>query len=225
MTRAIIYTRYSPRRNADESESCEVQEGICRRHAESKGYAVAQVFHDPDISGADEYRQKLWEAIESLEPGSVLVVFKRDRLARNVFLAEQINRAVIKQGGRIEAVSGDIEGDGPEHVMVRQVLASIAEYERKMIGIRTSYAMKQHQRNGRRMGRYAPYGYELAPENPNQLVPVPSEQEAIELIREMADGGVRMIDIARRLNEEMPDACRGQVWRSKTIKKIVDRIG
>jgi hypothetical protein len=34
-----------------------------------------------------------------------------------------------------------------------------------------------------------------------------------------------MIDIARRLNEEMPDACRGQVWRSKTIKKIVDRIG
>jgi DNA invertase Pin-like site-specific DNA recombinase len=153
------------------------------------------------------------------------VVFKRDRLARNVFLAEQINRAVTRQGGRIEAVSGDIEGDGPEHVMVRQVLASIAEYERKMIGIRTSYAMKQHQRNGRRMGRYAPYGYELAPENPNQLVPVPSEQEAIELIREMADGGVRMIDIARRLNEEMPDACRGQVWRSKTIKKIVDRIG
>ena len=157
---AIIYTRFSPRKNANESESCEVQLAYCEQYCSQHGYTIGQIFHDPDVSGADEYREKLWLAINTLKKGDVLIVYKRDRLARNLFLSEQINRTVVQRGATIEAVSGDIPGNTPETQLIRQILASIAEYERRLIGIRTSHAMRYHQSKGRRMGVACPYGWE-----------------------------------------------------------------
>jgi site-specific DNA recombinase len=224
LTEAIIYTRFSPRRNADVSESCEIQEAICRKFAEDRGYQVLQVYDDPDVSGKDEYREQLWRAIEALPRGGKLIVFKRDRLARNVYLSEQINRAVAARGAQIDAVSGDVEGDGPEHTMIRQVLAAIAEYERKLIALRTSFAMRQHQKNGRRMGRYAPYGYKIDPACSTVLVPAKREQAVLEHIREMIKDGRSHRQIVQRLNEERPGSCRGKRWRSKSVQKIIARL-
>jgi len=223
MTKAIIYTRFSPRRNAETSESCETQEGMCALHASQHNYEVAGVYHDKDVSGKDEYREVLWQAIEALGRGDILLVFKRDRLARNVYLAEQINRAVATRGATIEAIAGDVEGDSDEAVMIRQVLASIAEYERKMIGRRTSYAMRQHQRNGKRMGRYAPYGYRIDPADSTRLEPEPLEQVAVERIRELADEGKTAYAIAKIMTEEMPEAARARQWNVRTVDKIVER--
>ena len=222
--KAIIYTRFSPRKNSDKSESCEVQEGICRHFASEHELEVVDVLHDKDISGKDEYREKLWQAIDGLIRGGVLLVFKRDRLARNVYLSEQINRAVASRGAAIVAVSGDVAGDGPEQVMVRQILASIAEFERKMIGSRTSYAMKQHQRNGRRMGRYAPYGSRVDPDNPTMLELDPVEMEAVDMIKGLLVDTQSPAIIVKAMNEVMPHAARAGKWNFRTVKKIMKRL-
>ena len=66
--------------------------------------------------------------------------------------------------------------------MIRQVLASISEYERKIIGIRTSHAMRFHQKNGRRMGAACPYGWQDDAERPGLMVPSKSERELISAI-------------------------------------------
>ncbi len=220
----IIYTRFSPRRNAGESESCETQEALCREFAEKKGWNVRDVIHDPDASGADEYREPLWRAIDGLGRGDTLLVYKRDRLARNVYLAEQINRAVKGRGATIAAVSGDVEGDSAEVEMIRQVLASIAEYERKMIAQRTRHAMRQHQRSGRRMGRFAPYGWSIDPDDPARIVPDAQEQVAIEWIRKLSASGLCPHAVMRRMDEIMPEAARQGKWNAKTITRIIDRL-
>lgn len=221
---AVIYTRFSPRKNADESESCETQEGICRKFAEEKGYTIAAVFHDKDVSGADEYREQLWQAIEALSKDGVLLVFKRDRLARNVYLSEQINRAVEGKGAAIIAVSGDVIGNGPEQIMIRQVLAAVSEYERKMIASRTSFAMRQHQRNGRRMGRFAPYGYILDHRDKSRLIEAPGEQEAIKVIKSMRGKGKKPGEIAKYLNLYHPSASRGKEWSITAVTRIIGRL-
>ena len=223
MTNAVIYTRFSPRRNAGESESCEVQQAYCEQYCAAKGYAIKAIIHDPDISGADEYRENLWKAIDRLEKGDVLLVFKRDRLARNVYLSEQINRAVTHKGGTIEAVSGDIEGNGPEQIMIQQVLASIAEYERKLIGQRTSYAMRRHQTTGRRMSRHPPYGWSIDPEDNTRMVENPREMVAIERIRELHEERTGVAAIVRIMNLEHPDWARSGKWNYKTVAKIIGR--
>jgi DNA invertase Pin-like site-specific DNA recombinase len=223
-TRAIIYTRYSPRRNSEECESCEVQLAYCEQHAHKKGYTIEKTFEDRAVSGKDEDRPGMWAAIEHLERGDVLLVMKHDRLARNVYLSELVRRAVETVGARIEAVQGDVEGDGPEHVMIRQVLASIAEYERKITALRTKYAMLHHQKNGRRMGRYAPYGFAVDPDDPKRLTPVGAEQVALERIVELHGQGKNTCEIARVMNSEMPELARGEQWVPKTIRKIVGRL-
>jgi site-specific DNA recombinase len=222
-TRVIIYTRFSPRRNADQSESCEMQEALCRQYAEKLGWRVAVVVNDPDASGADEYRDRLWQAIEKLRKGDTLLVYKRDRLARNVYLSEQINRAVQSKQATIAAVAGDVAGDGPEHTMIRQVLAAVAEYERQMIRQRTSHAMRQHQRNGRRMGRFAPYGHIIDPADSTQLLSSGAEQAAISTIYRLTDEGKAIGYIRRYMNEHHKEMARGLEWSYATVRAILKR--
>ena len=221
--KAIIYTRFSPRKNAEECESCEMQQAHCEQFAHLKKWEVGQAIHDKDVSGADEFRPNLWRAVEALGRGDVLLVYKRDRLARNVYLSEQINRAVEKRGATIAAVSGDVEGDSAEVAMIRQVLASIAEYERKLIGQRTKHAMRQHQKNGRRMGRFCPYGWQPDPADPARMLVHEVEAAAVARIQALKAAGMNMTMIAETMNAEAPKANRRGAWKFATVKKILRR--
>ena len=220
MTKAIIYTRFSPRRNSEESESCEVQRAYCEKFAAKNGMEIAATFDDPDVSGSDEFREKLWSAIDALPKGGVLLVYKRDRLARNVYLAEHINRCVARKGATIRAVTGDVDGDTPEAVLARQITAAIAEYERKCIAARTRHAMRYHMSNGRRMGAECPYGWQPDPTDPKRMLPCQREREAIEMILERHREGMAYNAIMTWLNAEHADLARHGRWNTKTVRKI-----
>ncbi|MDX9975437.1 MAG: recombinase family protein [FCB group bacterium] len=223
--RAIIYTRFSPRRNAEDCESCEVQAAQCEQFAARADWEISGTFEDRDASGSDADRPGLAAAIAALERGDILLVYKRDRLARDVLIAELTRRRVAAVGARIVAVSGDIDGDAndPTVVFVRQIMDAVAELERKQIAARTRDAMHQHQRNGRRMGRYAPYGWSLDAADPSTLVPEPIERQAIDRIRALAAGGMTVAAICRQMGQEMPEAARGEKWNRRTVMKIIDR--
>ena len=223
MKQAVIYTRFSPRRKAEESESCEVQRGYCNAYCATNGYQVVAAFDDPDVSGADEFREKLWAAIEALPKDGVLVVYKRDRLARNVYLSEQINRSVERKGATIEAVTGDVKGDSAETCMIRQVLAAIAEYERKMIASRTRHAMRWHMSQGRRMGRECPYGWMPDPADAARMVPCQRELSVIDEIREAARNGSNPHAISVWLNANRAEFSRHGRWTPNMVRKILAR--
>jgi DNA invertase Pin-like site-specific DNA recombinase len=225
MKRAIIYTRFSPRKDADTSESCETQQAYCEAHAEKMDYTVAAVFEDRAMSGSDADRPGLASAVAALKRGDVLLVYKRDRIARDVLLAELTLRQATAAGATIEAVTGDIAGDAsdPTIAFVRQIMNAVAELERKQIADRTSAAMLHHQRNGRRMGRFAPYGWQVDPADGSRLVPLESELGALARIKELAGGGDSAYAIARKLQAEMPGAARCGHWNVRTVRKIMER--
>lgn len=221
MTACVVYTRFSPRKGAAECESCEVQEAICRRHAESQGWEVRSVHKDEGVSGKELHKPALEEAISALQKGDVLLVYRRDRIARRVLLSEMVHHKVTRKGCRIVAVEGDaVEGDSPEAVLVRQVLAAVAEFERAVAAARTRASMLARQAKGQRMGRYAPYGFRL---KDGKLVPVAKEQAAIERARELQAEGLTPYGIAKKLDEEHAKARRGKAWDVKVVKKILDR--
>jgi len=223
---AVIYTRFSPRRDESMCESCETQAAYCEQHAHQMGLEIVARFDDKAVSGKDGERPLLWAAIERLERGDVLLVYKPDRLARNLYLMEQLRRAVTAVGARIMCVQGDVEGDGPEAVMIRQVIASINEYERKIIGLRTKFAMLHHQKNGRLMSRHPPYGWRVDPDGDEggRMIEVPEEQRAISRIRALRKNGVTSSStIAQVLNAEMPEVARAGKWSAKTVGKIIGR--
>jgi len=221
--KAVLYTRFSPRPNADDSDSCEKQDEICREYCEKKGYEVVGYFEDKKLSGDEADRPGLWEALGALKRGYVLVVRWRNRLARDVYLSEVIRRRVKKAGARIEAVEGDTNGDSPQDVLVRQIFAAMSEYEKKLIGIRTKYAMLKHQANGRIMGGVLPYGYKKDPDRTGYMIPCPAEQEVIGEIRQLAVDGYGVRQIAATLDIMGYIPRRGKIWNHRLISNILKR--
>jgi DNA invertase Pin-like site-specific DNA recombinase len=218
---AIIYTRFSPRKNADECESCETQRACCEQYAREQGYSLAGYYEDKAFSGGDESRPGLFAALARLTRGDVLIVYKRDRLARDTYLAESIRRRVRHSGATIEAVRGEIEGDQDDPMIdaIRKILDVIDELARKTTAQRTSDAMRQHQRTGRRMGRFPPYGWTIDLQDPKRMLPAAAEVAAIEFIR--ARKHIPVPELVRILNREVPTAARAGTWRIKTVRRLV----
>ena len=139
--KAIIYARFSPRRNAEQCESIETQLDLCRDYCRKQGHEIIVEYDDRALSGSEEDRPGLWNAIEALKRDYVLVVYRLDRLARSMYLSYLIEQAVKKRGAKIVSICG--EGtwqDNPEDELVRRILQALAEYERKVIAARTKAA-------------------------------------------------------------------------------------
>lgn len=225
MTNVVIYTRFSPRRNADESESCETQAQLCREHAEERGWTVRAVYADEGVSGKEVHREGLEAALADLKRGDVLLVYRADRLARDLFLSELIRRRVDAVGAMIRAVEGELDlGDTPEAVFIRQVFAAVYELARKQNAARTKAAMLSQQRSGKRVGRFAPYGWQIDPDDRTRLIQQPSELPAISRALELEAEGLSAYQIAKQLDQELPDLARGKKgWSTRTVKKILAR--
>lgn len=227
-TNCIIYSRFSPRRNEEQSESCDFQEAECQRYAEARQWHIRSRWQDKAISGADENRPGLFGAMEELNKGEVLLIYKPDRLARDVYLDALFRRSIAKQGARIVCASGDVEGDGPEQTLIRQIVASLAEYERKLIAARTKAAMRWRQARGEKMSRFPPYGwqFEIDPVNPKKQILIRNqpEQDAVDCIHRMAEDDRTMAEIVRHLNNgAFKQFARSPTgWNQKTVTKIAD---
>lgn len=219
--KAAIYTRWSPRPDADTTEATKAQLTICRNHCRAKGHEIAPgcEFSDEDVSGDDDTRVGLWQAIDALKRGWVLVVADPERLARSVYLEERIHRDVARKGATIECVMGGTHLQGYDGQMIRQIMAAIREREKKYNADRTKARMLAHQANGRAMSKHAPFGFERVGKT---LVGNGSEQAVLIRILDWTAQGMTPGWIASRLNAE-GQPCRGKRWHRETIRRAIAR--
>lgn len=246
--KAIIYCRFSPKpkAQAERSESIEGQAMLCQEYCDRQGHEVQAVFFDRSRSGGDdgmtgedwaneldEERPGLWGALNALGRGYRLVVMWQSRLARGMYLAEFIRRFVARAGGTIEVVSGSVNGEAPEQVLLRQMLQAFDEYERKVIAARTRTLMRAYQASGRRMSDKTPFGWR--PGENQSVTSTNGEERAIRTIEEDPDEQATIRDIVRleaagvglraicRDLEGRGVLCRGHKWHPGQIRRILDR--
>ncbi len=222
--KAIIYARFSPRRDADKSESIETQIEICTDYCAKHKIEVVECFEDRAFSGSDVERPGLWAAVEALRKDYLLVVYRLDRLARDVYLSFIIERKIKERRARMVSTAG--EGtwrDTAQDKLVRTILSALAEYERKVIAARTSAAMLRHQANGRRMSFLVPVGWRQDPDEPSRLIEEPDEQDTLARIFSLREQGLGARRIAKALQEE-GRKCQGRAkWHPRTITRILKR--
>lgn len=222
----IVYARVSPRRDVDESQSCEAQRVVCVEHCRKVKYyhdPKRHYFEDHALSGHEADRPGLWAAIDALDQGDRLVVRWRSRLARDVYLDATIERAVKARKAWIEAVEDGHNEDTPQDQLIRRILAAFSEYERECIRLRTKHGMRRHQVNGRRMSRWEPYGYKPDPMNPKLMIEHPREQQTIKHILEMREQGLSYYRIRQELIERGCAPRGGKEWAYKVLQNIVRR--
>ena len=222
--RAIGYVRVSTEEQADSGLGLEAQRAVIRSAAERMGLDIAEWFADEGVSGGKiDGRFGLLAAIDSMKRGYVLIVSRRDRLARDSMLACWIEKEVAKRQGRIVSVAGEgTDNDDPTSVLMRRIVDAFSEYERLLIGARTKAALRVKAKRGERVGRHATYGYRL--DGNGRQVPDPHEQEGIQLIVRLRDEGQSYARIAAELETRGLVARGGQRLSAKVVRDIVRRV-
>jgi DNA invertase Pin-like site-specific DNA recombinase len=151
--RAIGYRRVSTGEQVDSGAGLDAQQSALEAEARRQGFAL-EIVTDAGLSGKDMKRPALIDALDRLDRGDadVLVASKLDRVSRSVRdFAELLERA-SKNGWRIVLLDlGDTSTPAGE--MTANIIASAAQYERRLIGQRTREGLAAKRAQGVRLGR------------------------------------------------------------------------
>lgn len=223
--RAIGYVRVSTAEQANRGAGLAIQEKAIQQHCARGGVRLVEIARDEGQSGANglDAREGLARALGKLEAGlaDVLVVYRLDRLARDLMLQETVIARLAVKGVRVLSVSEpDVDSDEPTRVLVRQVLGAIAQYEKAVIRGRMVAGRRAKMAKGGFGGGWAPYGFRV---QDRELVPVPDEQKVIALIRRFAKRGQSLRDIADALDEAGYAPRRGPRWHPTMLARILAR--
>lgn len=113
---------------------------------------VGKVFSDV-MSGARDDRPGLDELMAYVREGDTVVVWKLDRLGRNMLHILQTVKELTGRGVTLVSVTDGIDSSTPAGQMMIGVLGSLAEYERELIRERTALKRVASRANGTKFGR------------------------------------------------------------------------
>ena len=218
---AVVYRRVSTQEQADSRLGLEGQEATCREYAARHGLTVAEVHTDGAVSRAADLTDSpaLMAALAALPHGGVLLVAKRDRLGSDPVRLAMAERIVERKGGRILSAAGEgTDMSGPSGFLVRGMFDLLAEYERLLIGARTSVALQAKRSRLERLGT-TPLGFTTDAEG--RVTADPEGQETVARARELRQAGLTLQSIADRLHHEGRRTGRGGRWRTETVRRLL----
>lgn len=108
---------------------------------------------DEGWSGASTKRPKLSLAFKDLRPGDTLVVWKLDRLGRDLSQLIAHAKQIKECGAHFRSLTENIDTTTPSGMFFFHMIAAMAEWERAMIAERTKAGMAEAKRRGVKMGR------------------------------------------------------------------------
>lgn len=152
---------------------------------EAAGVAADRIYEDL-ASGRKDDRPGLVACLKGLQPGNTLVIWKLDRLGRDlkhlVNTVDELNQRGI--GLRVLAGAGaQIDTSTANGKLVFGIFAALAEFEAELIRERTQAGLAAARARGRRGGR------------PRKMTP-----EVLKMaMTAMADRHTRAAEVARRL--------------------------
>lgn len=203
---AVAYLRAS---TVEQSLSPEAQRSQIEAWAAREGVEVAAWHVDAGVSGGSDLAERpaLVAALAELRAhrAGILVVARRDRLARDIAVAATIERAAGACGAKVLSADGTANGDTPADAFMRAMLDAAAAYERGLIRARTKAALQAKRARGERAGT-VPYGYTADVDG--KLVWNEAEQGVIAVVKELRAAGLSLRGIVAEL------ARRGIVSRS-----------
>ena len=222
--KVIAYVRVSTAEQVD-GFGLTVQRKAIADYAKVNGLRLLRTVSDEGISGSNglDARKGLAEVLTVVESGQVsgLVVYRLDRLARDLILQETLMTRMRKAGVEVLSVTEpDIDSEDGTRVLVRQILGAVSQYERALIRSRMMGGRAAKIASGGYGGGRPPFGWRA--EN-KELVPEPREQEAIALVRQLADEGLSSRQIAARLQETGHRPKVGVRWSSTQVLRVIQR--
>ncbi|MEV8174963.1 recombinase family protein [Microbacterium sp. NPDC079176] len=212
MTTMIGYLRVSTEEQATSGLGLEAQRDTIQRYAVAHDWDVVW-YEDAGLSAKSLARPQLQAALDRLgvplkrRDVDGIVVAKLDRLSRSVVDFAGVLDLARARKWALVAIDLGVDTSTPTGELVANVMMSVAQWERRVIGERTSAAMQAAKRAGRHMGRYS-----TLPEATGARL---LELRAVHSLAATADG----------LNAEGLTTATGQPWTENSVCKVHKRIG
>lgn len=208
--RVVGYVRVSTEQQGESGAGLDAQEDAITRETERRGWTLVEMFCDVASGKSLHRRPNLEAAVQSIQDGNAgtLMVSKLDRLSRSVVdfggLMERANRGEWN----IVVIDLGVDLSTPAGEMVGSIMASLAQWERRMISQRTRDALASRQRAGMKLGR-----------------PIRLDPDTEGMICTLAKTGASLRGIATELNRAgVPTSQGGTTWRASSVKAILSRI-
>ena len=202
MESTIGYIRVSTINQAEEGVSLEAQRRKIEAYCDLHDLHLTETTEDAGISGKSvNGRPGIQMVIDKVKSRKVdnVVVFKLDRLARNLKEACEISELMQKKGVSLHSISEKIDTGSATGKLFYHILSSMNQWEREIISERTVTALSLKKSKGERISRFAPYGYQF---NGDNIVKVDKEQDVIQIVKNMAAKGNTIQSIINYLSKQ-----------------------
>ncbi len=217
---AVAYIRVS---TDEQANGPAAQRDAIEAWCAARGVSLVAVYEDLGVSGGAplDRRPGLLAALGEVKEhkAELLIVAKRDRLARDVMIAAMAERMAERNGARVVSAAGEgTEDEGPAGQLMRTMIDAFAAYERALIGERTRVALAAKRARGERTG-HIPYGFQVKDDG-RTLEPCQAEQEVIAAVHEYRAAGLTLRAIAARLEARGMLTRNGRGWSATTVRDV-----
>lgn len=202
--RVLGYIRVSTEEQGSSGAGLSAQRSAIEAECERRGWELLEVVEDSGFSARNLKRPGIQSALEALKAGEAdgLLVAKLDRLSRSMLDFTGLMAQAQKEGWALVAMDCAVDTTTPAGEAMANILATFAQFERRLIGQRTKEAMAAKKAAGAVFGR------------PRQMpVEVRSRIEA------ERGAGKTLRAIAAGLNEDgVSTAQGGAQWWPSTVR-------
>jgi site-specific DNA recombinase len=221
MAKVVLYRRISV---SSDTEPCEAQRERLLAWVARESHDVIGDFQDDGISGRTmAARPGVMAAIECVcrYRGAILAVTSLSRLGRGTLgILETVER-LQRNGSKLMSLAEPYIGDdGPSSALLRNIVASVSEWERATIALRTVEQMAWLRRQNRLIGS-EPYGWKAEGQT---LVELPHEQDVLRAMELQRRDGDSFARIAAWNNASGHRSKRGGLWSGRAVRLVLGRL-
>lgn len=232
MTRSILYSRFSPRPDEATSQANAKQLEALKAYATAQGWTVADAdcFSDSALSGDDPERPGLAAAIAAVRPGSILLAYDVERIARDSgILASTMAEVFYLRGSICTVTGGMVKADDPLSRLLCTIMGALAEFQMHMIRKRSADGLRRKLQNGVLTGKNGgypkgqplPYGFRWLDEEARTVQPAEDEQQTLVMMHGLLAQGRDRGEIAAVLNEKgIP--YRDVKWDRHAVRRVLE---
>ena len=205
----VGYVRVSTDEQSSSGAGLEAQRQAIIAECQRRGWTLVTVVEDAGWSAKDLKRPGIQEALRILKDGDAtgLVAAKLDRLSRSMLDFTGLMAMAQRQGWALVALDCAVDTTTPAGEAMANVLATFAQFERRLISQRTKDALRVKKAQGVRIGR--------PPVMPSAVVG---------RMKRDRKRGLTYRAIADRLNADaVPTAQGGVRWYPATVRSTLER--
>jgi site-specific DNA recombinase len=211
---------------ADESTSIVRQRESIELWARMRGHEMVGWAEDNGVSGATDPFEREgfgpWLKEPQLSNWDVACAWKIDRFGRSVSEFLKLSKFLNDNGKLLATTDGDVDTTTPQGQFFTTLLVALAEWERRMIGMRASSSQKKLRTEGRVHGGTAPFGYRTVRRGGGVYLEPDTETAPIaRQIVEKRISGMSQRQIAAWLNQQGVRTKTGAAWRQTSVASIL----